>query len=84
MSWCQNVSVPEYLVVIMSGCQKGGCQSVLVSKCPVPKCRRTNAVNTAKASNTADTAKTVNTANTVIMSIQPLKPFQPMQLKQPM
>ena len=41
MSWCQNVSVPEYLVVIMSGCQKGGCQSVLVSKCPVPKCRRT-------------------------------------------
>ena len=34
MSRCQNVSVPEYLVVIMSGCQKGGCQSVLVSKCP--------------------------------------------------
>ena len=45
MSWCQNVSVPEYLVVIMSGCQKGGCQSVLVSKCPVPKCRRTILVN---------------------------------------
>ena len=40
MSWCQNVLVPEYLVVIMSGYQKGGCQSVLVSKCPVPKCRR--------------------------------------------
>ena len=40
MSRCQNVSVPEYLVVIMSGFQKGGCQSVLVSKCPVPKCRR--------------------------------------------
>ena len=40
MSWCQKVWVPEYLVVIMSGCQKGGCQSVLVSKCPAPKCRR--------------------------------------------
>ena len=39
MSGCQNVSEPEYLVVIMSGCQQGGCQSVLVSKCPVPKCR---------------------------------------------
>ena len=40
MSCCQNVWVPKYLVVIMSGCQKGGCQNVLVSKCRVPKCRR--------------------------------------------
>ena len=36
MSWCQNVSVPEYLVVIMSGWQKGG---VKVSWCRNVRCR---------------------------------------------
>ena len=34
------LGVKMSLVVIMSGCPKGGCQSVLVSKYPVPKCRR--------------------------------------------